>query len=235
MDERCKVAHAKLLAGTCPWCGHFIVGGKVEGQPERYKTGPSEKQHDVESVRETLEARVRSRGVLSSDEAVFVVETIANELMRLHKTGQVHRALSPNQILILDGDQFFLSTARYAVGAAESVSELDEPDVIGVADYLAPEQALNSSQPDHRSDIYSLGCILYFMLTGSAPFGIGSISERLLKHQTKQPTPISSLRGNVPACLIAICTKMMEKKPQNRYQSTEELISAINAWKAEGP
>lgn len=96
-----------------------------------------------------------------------------------------------------------------------------------VADYLAPEQVLNSTEADPRSDIYSLGCTLYFLLVGTPPFGDGSISETLLKHQTAMPTPIDQLRPDVPKELAQICAKMMAKKPADRYQTAAEVVAAL--------
>jgi len=235
MDDRCRVAHAKLLAGTCPWCGQFIVNGKVEGQPEINESNMPEDQSVEQPLQKTLQERVTNRGVLSSEEAISVIEAIANELAAVHRTGQVYRSLTPSQVLVLGEDRFRLNISSRVVDEAGTVSDADETIVISIADYLAPEQALNSSRPDCRSDIYSLGCVLYFMLVGKAPFDAGSISERLLKHQIQQPTPISALRDGVPTGLVAICVKMMEKKPQYRYQTAEDLISAINAWKEKRP
>lgn len=103
-------------------------------------------------------------------------------------------------------------------------------DVVGVADYLAPEQALDSERIDGRADIYSLGCTLYFLLVGQAPFPTGTITERLLKLQIAEPQPIGDIRPDVPAALVKICETMMAKKPSYRYQSAAEVISDITTW-----
>ncbi|HEY4759358.1 MAG TPA: hypothetical protein VIH42_02130, partial [Thermoguttaceae bacterium] len=83
---------------------------------------------------------------------------------------------------------------------------------------------------DHRADIYSLGCTLYFLLVGHPPFPEGTLTERILKHQTEQPLSISAQRPDVPSSLIEICKKMMAKRPADRYQTAAELIEVLASW-----
>jgi serine/threonine-protein kinase len=109
----------------------------------------------------------------------------------------------------------------------------NEENVLGTADYLAPEQALNSHEADGRSDIYSLGCTLYFLLTGSPPFPEGSISERLLKHQTARPDSIFKTRPDAPPSLVEICEIMMSKKPDDRFQSAGDVAAQLKSWLAD--
>ncbi|QEG37174.1 Serine/threonine-protein kinase PknB [Bythopirellula goksoeyrii] len=232
MDERCKTAHAKLHAGTCPWCGCFIIEGKVERLPADDDLSAHPIDSGDRQLAHTLEDHVRTDGVLSIEEAVGLLEAIAHELARLHKTTTMYGWLSPSNIGLQDG--------KIILRGPSIASESDDlPEttsgVTGIADYLAPEQALSASRTDHRADVYSLGCVLYFMLDGRAPFATGSISERLLKHQIEEPTPLGSIREGVPAGLAAICDRMLAKKAENRYQSAEDVILAIKSWKAEGP
>lgn len=108
-----------------------------------------------------------------------------------------------------------------------SVTLDNQQNVMGGADYLAPELALNSHKADQRADIYSLGCCLFFMLTGRPPFEGGSISEILLKLQTELPTSPHAINPMVPESLADICLKMMAKKPSDRYQTIQELKAAL--------
>jgi serine/threonine protein kinase len=99
--------------------------------------------------------------------------------------------------------------------------------VMGTPDYIAPEQAREARSVDIRADLYSLGCTFYFLLTGSAPFPKGSLVQKLAKHQFEDPTPVESLRPEVPRHVSAIIRKLMAKAPADRYQSPAELIEAL--------
>jgi serine/threonine-protein kinase len=99
--------------------------------------------------------------------------------------------------------------------------------VVGTPDYVAPEQALDSREADIRSDLYSLGCTFYYLLTGQPPFPGGTIMRKLLDHQQSEPKPLEELRPEVPKGVVAIVRKMMAKRPQDRYQAPEEVAAAI--------
>jgi hypothetical protein len=109
----------------------------------------------------------------------------------------------------------------------DHASKIQNSQLLGTVDYLAPEQALGTSEFDHRADIYSLGCTLYFLLTGRPPFPDGSLHERLMKHQAVDPEPIGKFREDAPEELVAICTKMMAKSPGDRPQSAAEVSTAL--------
>jgi serine/threonine-protein kinase len=104
--------------------------------------------------------------------------------------------------------------------------------VLGTADYLAPEQAINSHTVDSRADIYGLGCTMYFLLTGHPPFPDGSISSRIIKHQNTMPQDIRIDRPDCPGQLDGICVKMMQKDPKFRYQDCNQVAQALEAWLA---
>jgi serine/threonine-protein kinase len=114
-----------------------------------------------------------------------------------------------------------------------SDSPIDENWTFEMANYLATEQVLNVDTVDARSDIYSLGCTFYFLLTGHPPFPGGSIAERLLKHQVATASSITEERPNAPLSLVDLCERMMSKKPEQRPQAAAEVSSALNAWLAE--
>ena len=104
--------------------------------------------------------------------------------------------------------------------------------MLGTADYLAPEQALDSHGVDGRADIYSLGCSLYFLLTGHPPFPDGTLPQRLMMHQKQPPPSIFKDRPDAPQDLVDICLKMMAKKPDQRYQTMGEVSQALADWLA---
>jgi serine/threonine protein kinase len=111
-----------------------------------------------------------------------------------------------------------------------SVTLLHNENVLGTADYLAPEQALSSHDVDARADIYSLGCTLYFLLTGHAPFPEGTLAQRIAKHQSKMPTDIRKERPECPGELVGICIKMMQKNAKYRYQTMQQVADKLKSW-----
>jgi serine/threonine-protein kinase len=104
-------------------------------------------------------------------------------------------------------------------------------DQVGTADYIAPEQALDPDAADIRSDLYSLGCTLYHLLTGQPPFPGGSLMQKLLKHQQAEPTPPSKLRSDLPPRLEAILQKLMAKDPADRYQTPAALLATLSTYR----
>src|SRR5690606_28535126 len=126
-----------------------------------------------------------------------------------------------------------LGLAKLTEDDQTSLTLAHDENVLGTADYLAPEQALNSHGADERSDIYSLGCTLYYLLTGRPPFPEGTISERLLKHQVEEPESILRIRPDLPISLVEICNKMMAKRPELRFESATEVAERLTQWLAD--
>ncbi len=170
-------------------------------------------------------------GPLDYRRAARYVDDVARQLSALHGTGSVHRNVQPETILIDENDRARL-VDQY-VGLDDDgfqMTSLSANQVSEVADYLAPEQALNNCTTDTRADIYSLGCTFYFLLTGHAPFPEGSISERLLKHQVAMASPVTGDRPDAPRTLVALCERMMLKKREHRPQTTAEVSDILNGW-----
>jgi len=111
-----------------------------------------------------------------------------------------------------------------------SLTITHEENVLGTADYLAPEQARDSHSVDKRADIYSLGCTLYFLLTGHAPFPEGSLAQRIAKHLNEMPKSIYEDRKDAPPALVDVCLRMMDKRPEARFQSASEVSQMLSRW-----
>lgn len=178
---------------------------------------------------------VKDEGPLQYEVAAKYICQAANGLAHAHEKGLVHRDVKPANLLVdakgtlklLD-----LGLVRLETEQASSLTVSHGEEILGTADYISPEQALNSHDVDARADIYSLGCSLYFLLTGSPPFPDGSLAQRLMKHQLEQPKSILEFRPETPHELVKICQKMMAKKRENRYQSALDVRQALLNWLA---
>jgi len=191
---------------------HYIVMEYVEGQD--------------------LHQLVKENGYLKYTTAADYIAQVARGLDHAHAMGLVHRDIKPaNCLLDTNGIVKLLDMglARIIDDTASLTIDNNE-NVLGTADYLAPEQALNSHKADARADIYSLGCMLYFLLTGHPPFPEGSISERLMKHQIETPPSVIKDRPDVPPTLLHICEKMMLKQPDDRYQTAGDVATRLVEW-----
>ncbi len=181
-----------------------------------------------------LRVLVERNGPLPYLQAAEYIRQAAEGLAHAHEAGLVHRDMKPANLLVdakgivkvLD-----LGLARFADDEAEaSLTKAFDEKMLGTVDYLAPEQALDSHLVDPRADIYSLGGTLYFLLTGHPPFPTGTLAQRVVMHQTKEPADVASERPDAPAGLIAICRKMMAKSPSQRYQTAHEVSHALGDW-----
>src|SRR5262249_28940091 len=143
----------------------------------------------------------------------------------------VHRDIKPSNILldrsgtvrVLD-----LGLARFFHDETDLLTlKYDDNAVLGTADYVSPEQALNSHSVDIRADIYSMGCTFYFLLMCRPPFPGGKTAQKLIAHQTKEPASIRDQRRDVPAGLIGVLSTMMAKDPARRYQTPGDVVDAL--------
>ncbi|MDR0870930.1 MAG: serine/threonine protein kinase [Planctomycetaceae bacterium] len=165
---------------------------------------------------------------------VNLLRQAADALAHAHEIGVIHRDVKPSNILvnaqgtakILDLGLALLDENLYE----GRITMIQEDTILGTADYLAPEQALDSHKVDARADIYSLGCVLYFCLTGHPPFPAGTVSQRLLAHQQKEPVSVLIDRPDTPDDLANLCRKMMSKRPEDRQQSAADVAREMEDW-----
>jgi serine/threonine-protein kinase len=171
---------------------------------------------------------------LAIPEACEYVRQAALGLQHAHEQGLVHRDIKPSNIMVAGERHLPQAMAPAiakildmglvrAVGAGEE--EVDalaltrEGTVVGTPDYMAPEQAKNSRRVDPRADLYSLGCTLYFLLTGRPPFAEGTAIEKILKHQLDPVPPIRNFRPDVPADVEKLLLRLLAKQPDDRPAS----------------
>ena len=182
---------------------------------------------------------VKDDGPLSYRRAAEYIVQAADGLAYAHAAGLVHRDVKPANFLVTDAELLKLldlGLAYFAGGENASLTLQHEEHVLGTADYLAPEQAVCSHGVDARADIYALGCTLYFLLTGHPPFDEGTIHQRMLAHTLQQPPSIFEDRPDAPRSLVAICERMMAKKPEDRYQTAVDVANVLRDWlKSRGP
>jgi formylglycine-generating enzyme required for sulfatase activity/tRNA A-37 threonylcarbamoyl transferase component Bud32 len=175
---------------------------------------------------------VKQQGPLPVRKACEYIRQAALGLQHAYEQGMVHRDIKPSNLLVTaDGTVVKILDMGVARCRDAEGSDLTATgSVVGTPDYLAPEQATNSSAVDIRADIYSLGCTLYHLLAGHAPFPEGSSLEKALKHLHDQPSPIRTQRADVPPELAVVLEKMMEKKPAARYQQPVEIAQALASF-----
>src|SRR5262245_1306361 len=176
---------------------------------------------------------VQNEGPLSLARAVSYTLQIADALTHASQRDVVHRDIKPSNLLITpDGRAKLVDMGLARLHQVEPVAnDLTASGVtLGTFDYISPEQARDPRSADVRSDIYSLGCTLYFMLTGRPPFPDGTVLQKLLQHQGDQPPNPRSFRPELPEDLIKIMDRMLAKQPERRYATPEALIAELTAF-----
>ncbi|HEY5314739.1 MAG TPA: protein kinase, partial [Pirellulales bacterium] len=184
-----------------------------------------------------LASQVKQHGPLSVAQALDCILQAARGLEHAHAEGVVHRDIKPSNLLvdkkgtlkILDMGLARISDPLADPAAAPGADLTQSGSIMGTIDYMAPEQAMDSRQADARSDIYSLGCTLHYLLTGRPPYGGDTVLKRLTAHQQSAIPLLSSTRPNIPPGLDEVFARMMAKRPAARFQTAKELIAALEA------
>ncbi|GAB4138074.1 MAG: hypothetical protein Tsb009_05980 [Planctomycetaceae bacterium] len=173
-----------------------------------------------------LREMIRQKGPLEPAEAVNYALQIASALKHTSAAGVVHRDIKPSNIIVTPAGRAKLVDLGLArKDYSESANELTlAGTTLGTFDYISPEQAKDPRHVDVRSDIYSLGCTLYHMLTGQPPYPDGTFFKRLLDHQDKEPPNPAELAPKVSPALAAVVQKMMASDPRDRYATADDLI-----------
>ncbi len=163
------------------------------------------------------------------DAARFFLKVV-DGLEAAHEAGLVHRDIKPSNLMVTpDGDARILDLGL--ARAMDEESQMTRPNVvIGTLDYASPEQLGNASHADRRSDLYSLGCTIYFALAGRAPFEGGDVVNKIFKQRMDDPEPLERVAKGVPSAFAAVVRKLMAKDPADRYQDCAELRADLARW-----
>jgi eukaryotic-like serine/threonine-protein kinase len=181
---------------------------------------------------ETLQQVLDRDGAVPYPIATEYVAQAAAGLQHAHEKGFIHRDIKPGNLMrdksglikILD-----MGLARSSTGGDNLTERLDNGAVVGTADFIAPEQALNQPNIDGRADIYSLGASFFALIIGKPPFE-GNTTQKLLQHQLRSAPKLAALDATLPKGLSAVVAKMLAKKPEDRYQTPAEVIAALAPW-----
>jgi serine/threonine-protein kinase len=192
---------------------YFIVMEFIEGRP--------------------LSDIISTEGPLLPERAAEIASDVAKALQRAHSAGLVHRDVKPGNIMVTTGGQTKVTDFGIvrALGGDAEQTMTQAGMVIGTAAYLSPEQAQGEAI-DARSDVYSLGCVLYEMLAGRAPFSGETALAIAYKHVREQAQPPSSVNADVSSALDAITLKAMAKRPEDRYSSAKEMQADLDRFLA---
>ena len=173
--------------------------------------------------------QVKRRGVIPVKRSIEIIKQVAQALQHAYEHNIVHRDIKPSNLLLKQDGTVKVTD----LGLARSIDDTLETNItragttVGTVDYMAPEQARSSKSADVRSDIYSLGCTWYQMLTGEAPFSDGSVTNKLQAHAIKPLPDPREMNENIPEGLFAVLQRMTAKKPSERYQTPAELLDDL--------
>ena len=187
-----------------------------------------------QSLRDLLDKDRAANGgkasTLSVHTTVHIGRAIASALGAVHAEGIVHRDIKPGNIMMMRSGEIWLTDFGIAKGVKsdqDDNTDLTRPDLMmGTAKYLSPEQ-VQGRELDGRADIYSLGLVLYECLAGHAPFKGENEQQVAIARLQRDPTPLAGIRHDVPSTVIDVIHKMLRRKPENRYQSAGEVVTAL--------
>lgn len=179
-----------------------------------------------------LSKLVKNRGPLRQESAASVIIQAARGLQHAHSEGFVHRDVKPGNILVTMNGMAKLSDLGLASHREFECDAEKKSKIVGTADYIAPDQVRDPANPDSICDIYSLGCTLYFIVTGKPPYPGGSASEKVKKHQseTEYPTNPALINPSLSEEFTDVIACMMAKVPEERIASAQDVIHFLSQW-----
>ena len=178
---------------------------------------------------ESLRDKLAREGELPVAEATRILKEIVDALSKAHSQGVVHRDIKPDNVMLSDRHALVMD-----FGVAKAVSEATGREklttagvALGTPSYMSPEQAAANPNIDHRADIYAIGALAYELLAGRPPFAGLTPQAILAAHVTETPDPVTDHRAAVPPAMAQLVMKCLEKKPADRWQSTDELLMQL--------
>ena len=183
----------------------------------------------------TVKQQVSEGGPLPVARAARVVADAANGLLAVHQAGYVHRDVKPANIVVTTGGRakvldFGFALRRGELPTADPTILGGQGYTLGTMDYLPPEQAANAVVVGAETDVYSLGCTLYFAVGGRNPFPDGTPQEKMRMHRTMEPMPLPALVPGVPDDFARLVRWMMAKRPEQRPQSMDVIARELDRW-----
>ena len=175
---------------------------------------------------------LRKRGMLPVKRSLEIIKQVTLALQHAHERQVVHRDIKPSNLMIREQD----GVVKLAdMGLARIIEDDGESGItkagttVGTVDYMSPEQGKNSKAADIRSDIYSLGCTWYHLLAGRPPYSEGDLLNKLRAHALQPIPDPRQLNEHIPAGVVAVLQRMMAKKPEDRYQTPDQLLADLNS------
>ncbi|HKT60981.1 MAG TPA: serine/threonine-protein kinase [Gemmatimonadales bacterium] len=180
---------------------------------------------------ESLHDRLERERRLPTDEAVRIARQVADALSYAHSRGILHRDVKPDNILLAEHPAQALiadfGLAR-AIGAADSTKLTKTGTIVGTVHYMSPEQVREDRTIDERSDVYSLGCVLYEMLTGAPPFVGRTVTDLVMKILRTPPASVATVNASVPPALEQAIVRALAKAPAERFPTMRHLAAALS-------
>src|SRR5262249_50607052 len=172
---------------------------------------------------------------VTSDQAAAYLEPVARAVHCAHELGILHRDLKPANILVDASNRPYVTDFGLAKSLEAAQGMTHTGDLVGTPSYMSPEQARDSAHVTAASDVYSLGATLYALLTGRPPFQAATALETLELARSQEPVPVRQLQPNCPRDLETICLKCLQKEPQNRYGSAQDLGEDLRRFQERKP